>query len=439
MVGVDPDPVPPLQPGHQLRGGPGPAPGVQQRLHRPEVALRHPRRAAGARAVDQGREARGQEGLDVPADRLLVAAQVGGDAGHAPAGVGQADRLQAVAGAGGEARRAGAGAQLRALRLGQRHADHGGVPPRPPFYERITSTCLVSSALAAALPGGRRALAQPAAPEASPDAAGYAVPEWLVDAAWLADRLGDATVKVVALTPPGDFAAGHVPGAAQIDWPELEVTDTSDPSIVRWQGEVEAALTELGLGPSDTVVVYDGGTLWAARLWWILDQLGHRDKRLLNGGLAAWTAAGGELETGESSAQPATAPYRGTPNPATLAPLDLVVARLDDPNVALVDARSAEEYRTGHIPGAVSVDFPLNAEPEEPKTWKPAAELRSMYAELGVTRDKLVVPYCTTGVRSAVTYFTLRLIGYPEVRLFTGSWKEWSSHPELPVATGERP
>jgi thiosulfate/3-mercaptopyruvate sulfurtransferase len=56
-----------------------------------------------------------------------------------------------------------------------------------------------------------------------------------------------------------------------------------------------------------------------------------------------------------------------------------------------------------------------------------------------VTPDKLVIPYCTTGVRSAVTYVTLRLIGYPEVRLFTGSWKEWSSHPELPVATGEAP
>jgi thiosulfate/3-mercaptopyruvate sulfurtransferase len=281
-----------------------------------------------------------------------------------------------------------------------------------------------------------RILAQPATPAATPSDE-YAHPEWLVDPAWLSEHRADPTVKVVALTPAEEFAAGHVPGAAQVDWPELGVTDTSDPSIARWQGEVEGILTALGIARADTVVVYDGGTLWAARLWWILDQLGHADKRILNGGLPAWTAAGGELESGASTVQPATQPYRGTPHEAALAPLDLVVASLDDPAVVLVDARSAKEYAEGHIPGAVSVDFPLNAAPETPKTWKPVAELRAMYAALGVTPDKLVIPYCTTGVRSAVTYFTLRLIGYPDVRLFTGSWQEWSNHPELPVATGE--
>ena len=62
-----------------------------------------------------------------------------------------------------------------------------------------------------------------------------------------------------------------------------------------------------------------------------------------------------------------------------------------------------------------------------------------MYADLGVAPPMMAIPYCETGVRSAVTFFTLRLIGYPNVRLFTGSWREWSSHPELPVATGDQP
>jgi thiosulfate/3-mercaptopyruvate sulfurtransferase len=241
------------------------------------------------------------------------------------------------------------------------------------------------------------------------------------------------------LTSAGEFTAGHIPGAAQIDWPQLEVTDTSDPSIARWQGEVERILTGLGLSPTDTVVVYDGGTLWSARLWWILDQLGHQDKRILNGGLPAWIAADGEVETGQATVQPAAEPYWGTPNERALAPLELVVASLENPEAALVDARSVEEYSAGHIPGAVNVDFPLNAESGAIKTWKSAAELRAMYAELGVTPEKLVIPYCTTGVRSAVTYFTLRLIGYPNVRLFTGSWAEWSNHPELPITTGTTP
>ena len=99
----------------------------------------------------------------------------------------------------------------------------------------------------------------------------------------------------------------------------------------------------------------------------------------------------------------------------------------------LVDARTEEEYAEGHIPGAVLLPFPENAIETEPKVWKSATELRAMYEAIGVTPDKHVIPYCTTGVRSAVTYFTLRLLGFPDARLYTGSWAEWSSHPELPV------
>jgi thiosulfate/3-mercaptopyruvate sulfurtransferase len=264
---------------------------------------------------------------------------------------------------------------------------------------------------------------------------GYAHPEWLVDPEWVTEHLDDPEVRIVALTPADEFAAGHVPGAAQVDWPELEVTDTSDPSIAAWQGEIEGILTRLGLAPDQTIVIYDGGTLYAARLWWVLEQLGHADKRILNGGFSGWTAAGAPVETGASTATAAPTPYNGTPNRAALATLSDVRAALDDPGTVLVDARSAEEYGAGHIPGAVNLPFPENAAANDPKVWKSAPELLAMYAALGVTPDKQVIPYCTTGVRSAVTYFTLRLLGFPDVRLYTGSWAEWSSHPELPIVT----
>jgi len=277
-------------------------------------------------------------------------------------------------------------------------------------------------------------------PAATPGAGdGYAHPEWLVDAAWVAAHRSDSNVRIVALTPADEFARAHIPGAAQIDWPELELTDTSEEPVARWHGEVEAKLTALGVTPEQTVVAYDGGTLWAARVWWVLDQLGHADKRILNGGFAAWTAAGGEVETGASRVAPSAAPYRGTPNDGALATLDEVAASLDDPDVVRIDARTAEEYAAGHIPGAVNVNFPQNAAPEPPKLWKSAEELRALYAAVGATPDKRIIPYCTTGVRSAVTYFTLRLIGYERVELFTGSWAEWSAHPELPQTTGPEP
>jgi thiosulfate/3-mercaptopyruvate sulfurtransferase len=272
---------------------------------------------------------------------------------------------------------------------------------------------------------------------ATPVASGYAHPEWLAEPDWLQAHLSDGGVKVVALTPAKDFGAGHIPGAAQIDWPDLQIVETSDQSVKTWDSAVEGKLTAIGLAPGDTVVVYDGGTVYAPRLWWVLRQLGQKDVRILNGGLAAWTSAGGKTETGPSTVKPAASPYIGTPDASAISTLAETAAAVGTSGVVFVDARTSKEYAAGHIPGAVNIAFTLNTAANPPKRWKSADELRAMYAVVGVTPDKHVIAYCSTGVRSAATYFTLALIGYPDVSLFTGSWVEWSSHPELPVATAE--
>ena len=317
--------------------------------------------------------------------------------------------------------------------------------PRPflsRYLSRVPTTALVcilglALVLAACSPsavGGPTNASTPLAP------ASYANPDLLADVEWLAARLDDPTVRVVALAPRGDYLRGHVPGAVQIDWPDFKVTDTSEPSIAAWQADVEAKLGALGIKPEDTVVVYDHGSLYAARLWWLLDQLGHPNKRLINGGLAAWQQAGQPVATDPPTVQKTT--YQGTPDPSKLATWRYVLDHLNDTQVKLVDARSPEEYRGndttgarrgGPIPGAVNVDFVANARASEPRYFLSPAELTALYAAQGVTRDQDVIVYCATGVRAAVDYFALRLIGYPEVKVYTGSWAEWGSRDDLPI------
>jgi thiosulfate/3-mercaptopyruvate sulfurtransferase len=268
-----------------------------------------------------------------------------------------------------------------------------------------------------------------ATPVATQD--GYAHPEWLADAAWMSQHLVDEDLVVIALTPPDEFAQGHIPGAVQVDWPELSLSDSAQ--IDDWRASMEFLLTALGVQRSDTAVIYDGGTLYAPRLWWILYQLGHQDIRILNGGLPAWAAAGEPLETGATTPEPAPESYIGAPDDDAVATVDEVEAALEDPNVVLVDARTADEFSQGHIPGAVLYPFTDVAEADAPRYWKSAARLRSEFEAIGITQDTRVIPYCSTGVRSAALYFTLRLTGHENVALFSGSYAEWTADPSRPV------
>src|SRR5690606_16579771 len=122
-------------------------------------------------------------------------------------------------------------------------------------------------------------------------------------------------------------------------------------------------LTDLGITPETTVVIYDGGTHFGARLWWALTYLSHPSVAVLNGGLQAWTDLGEPSEMGPSTPIPAVVPYEGVPNDALLARQDQVLALLDDPSVAIVDARFEADYAAGHIPGAINIPMEANYSP----------------------------------------------------------------------------
>jgi thiosulfate/3-mercaptopyruvate sulfurtransferase len=271
--------------------------------------------------------------------------------------------------------------------------------------------------------------------------AGYANPQLLTTPAALDRALeGDPKPLVIDLRPPEDFAAGHIPGAVHLDLWGVSLIDTDPAPLRAFMWIIDHLFNLRGVDAKTPVVVYDEQSgMRAARAFWFLEYFGHPRVQVLDGGFGAWTRAG--LRVTRDSAPPPKSRWSGVPQEQTIATWRDVKDRLGRSDVVILDTRSDGEHngtivrakRGGAIPGAVHVEWTRNLTPAG--TFKPAAELRAMYEAAGVTPDKEVVTYCQGGYRAAHGYLALRLLGYPRVRNYTGSWKEWGDREDLPIET----
>jgi thiosulfate/3-mercaptopyruvate sulfurtransferase len=266
-------------------------------------------------------------------------------------------------------------------------------------------------------------------------------PGHLIEASATLSLLDTPAFRPVALAGDASQAEGFIPGSQLVDWHEMELMDTvNEAAVTGWADNMSALFARVGLNRDDEIVIYDDGSLFAPRPWWVMRLLGYANVQVLDGGLSAW-----QHSQGEETADPASPSVASSPPIAVerrwemLARLPEIVEHLEDPDWILVDARTPEEYEKGHIPGAVNVNFLRNVSEDGPPFWRPADDLRAMYAEVGVRPEKHVVPYCLTGARSAVTDFTLRWLGYPSVALYSASWQEWNAEPDTPKMKGANP
>jgi thiosulfate/3-mercaptopyruvate sulfurtransferase len=281
-------------------------------------------------------------------------------------------------------------------------------------------------------------------------AGGYPNADLLASAAWLKEHIHEDGVMVVDVRADKYFDGELIPGAIRLPWKAFRYNNTAlhVGSVFVGVENAQRILGDHGIMPSDTVVLYDSvkrdGGATSSYVFWILDMLGHEKKRVLNGGIDAWRAAGGSIVTNATAPEPVL--YQADPaaiHPRLWADGEYIYERLGDPYYQIIDVRSREEYigekgntdlndmplKLGHIPTAINIEYKSAWIDERTKLIKPYARLQQVYR--GLDPAKATVVYCHSGRRSSFSYFVLRLMGFSDVIEYEGSWNEWGSPREF--------
>jgi len=271
----------------------------------------------------------------------------------------------------------------------------------------------------------------------------------IVSAEWLMQNLAKVRLLDASWYMPADkrdakaeFEAAHIPGAVFFDIDALSDHSTSLPHMLPPPAQFGRDAGALGIGDDDMVVVYDGAGIFSApRVWWTLKAMGHDKVAVLDGGMPAWKAAGGALESGP--ARPTAKTFTPRPNRDILRDFDAVKAALGHTQV--LDARSAPRFegseaeprpglKSGHMPGAANV--PYRAVLTSDGRLKDDQALQTLFAEKGVDLRAPIITSCGTGVTAAILMLAIEKLGGRQVAIYDGSWTEWGGRDDAPVATG---
>ena len=280
--------------------------------------------------------------------------------------------------------------------------------------------------------------------------ADYAKPEVLVSTDWLEGHVDDPNIRIIEVDEDTTaYDKGHVRNALRWDWStDLHAEVGRD---FQDQAGFSRLLSEAGVGPDTTVVLYGGNNNWfAAYAYWLLKLRGFDAVKLVNGGRKKWELESRELTQDVPAVTPTGHTITGSERPEIRALRDEVIGKVGG-STGFVDVRSPEEYRgeklapdhlpqeqsqvPGHIAGAANIPWVQAA--NDDGTFKSADELRDLYAAQGITGDAEVIAYCRIGERSSHTWFALQeLLGFGDVKNYDGSWTEYGSLVGAPVELG---
>ncbi|MEN4710652.1 MAG: 3-mercaptopyruvate sulfurtransferase [Pantoea sp.] len=273
-----------------------------------------------------------------------------------------------------------------------------------------------------------------------------------VSADWLQEHYNDERLQVLdaRLLPPGmeavrdiqaEYLAGHLPDANYFDIEALSDHTSPYPHMLPRAESFAVAMRELGVSSDKHLVVYDEGNLFSApRAWWMLKTFGVAQVSILAGGLQGWKEAGFALATGEVNLPEGE--FEAHADESRVKRLTDVLLISHEGGAQIIDARPANRFNAevdeprpglhrGHIPNSLNV--PWNSLVEQGKL-KPEAELQTLFADAGVDITQPVVASCGSGVTAVVVILALTALGARDVTLYDGSWGEWGSRDDLPIA-----
>ena len=270
----------------------------------------------------------------------------------------------------------------------------------------------------------------------------YENPDLLWSRETLHGRLDDPSLRLIDVRPGERFAMGHIPGARHFDIYAVNCDDTDDAPLESFTRMWAFLLARRGVSFDDTIVFCgEIAGMTAARGLWFLEYLGHKDVHVLDGGYSGWAAAGLPVTREATVASPSVFTFDS--DLSRLATYREVHAAIDSTDTVVLDTRGRAEWtgedrradRGGTVPGSVHLEWVNHL--TQDGAMKPAPALRALFESHGVTADKEIIALCQTGYRSAHAYLALRLLGYPRVRNYLGSWNEWGNREGMPIEVPE--
>ncbi len=248
---------------------------------------------------------------------------------------------------------------------------------------------------------------------------------------------------IVDLSQTPQYASAHIPEALHLPYGLIVRTASPVMGLVPSADVFSRLVVNLGIDADSHVIAYDDeGGGCAARQLWTLQVYGHENTSLINGGLFSWANEGHDISA-LPPLNPTPTSYLLTASDKYSIDTDDLIATLDQPDLALLDARSADEYsgrkrfadRAGHIPGAIHFEWTEAMDRNNNMRLQPDEQLRGRLESIGLTADKDIVCYCQTHHRSAFSWLMLKHLGYDRVRGYAGSWSAWGNRQDTPVET----